>query len=192
MVFSCSTLSESTEERLVFERERVTIELNNDHVYVTGEYIFKNYSDKDLFIISYPFHIDECMFPPSETEVSLDGDMISYEKTNESTILFKLEIKKFEKKAVLVKFSQKVINRKNLKITYITKTTRTWDSPLKNAKFIIKIPKEYTVKEISFPVREIKEQDGFLIYYIDMDNFYPDIDLVVDLEIKDSKGDENI
>ena len=191
IIFSCSTLGETKNNRLVFEREIVTLEFNGEYLDVIGEYIFKNYSNKESFIIGYPFHIDEYTSSPFDIVVLLGDNRIYYERTSENTILFKLDINKFEKKTVIVKFSQEITNKENPRIEYITKTTRMWGNPLKNAKFVIKIPKIYKIKDISFPVKKIKEENEFSVYYIDIDNFYPTINLVVNLE-QENQGGEGI
>ena len=193
MVLGCSALSEKIiSKELIFERAVVNIEIEEDYVHITGEFFLKNYSDESSFIIGYPLHIDEYMAPPSSVEVFLDNNKINYKKVDQGDIIFKVDIGKFERKIVKIDSYQKLNRKDEFKVTYITRSIKTWRKPLKNEKFIIKIPKEYTVKEISFPVREIKEQNEFLIYYIDMDNLYPDIDLVLYLEIKDSKRGENV
>lgn len=191
MICTCSSLDEVTSKELIFERAVVNLEIKDGYAYVQGEFFIKNYSDQTTFIIGFPFHVDEYMVPPLSVEVFLDNNGIQYEKVNPGAIIFRVNIEKLERKVIFVNYFQGLVKKGNeLRATYITKSIKTWRNPLKNERFVIKISKEYTAKNISFPVKETKEHKEFFVYYIDIDDLYPDNDLVIDMEAKNSEGGE--
>lgn len=193
MVLNCSTLGgRIISEELIFERATVYLEVDNDYVHVQGRFFIKNYSDQSSFLISFPFHIDEYMSPPFSIEIAADDTKIIYKEVRPDIIVFKVDVKKFERKSILISYSQQLYKKgEELKVTYVTTSIKVWGRPLINETFMIKIPGKYTIKEVSFPIKEEKSQDKFTILHIDMDNFYPDYDLVINLEKNSKRGENN-
>jgi hypothetical protein len=81
-----------------------------------------------------------------------------------------------EKRKVIVNYCQEVCHNRGL---YITKTTRTWKRAVKNAQFFINLPLRWSLKDCSYEVTKNYIEKDRKIYFIEINDFYPEEDLIV-------------
>jgi hypothetical protein len=62
---------------------------------------------------------------------------------------------------------------------YILITTQQWKHPLRKAEYIISLPAEFELQNISIAPDRSDSDSTHNIYYITKENFMPDTDLIV-------------
>ena len=173
---------------LSFVEESVNISIFEDSAYIIGVYWFKNNSIQKVYQIVYPFHTDQFMAPPQKLEVLIDKNSIPYKRVDKRAILFDINMSKNEQKKVTIQFKQDIrLKKKACKLTYITKSTRTWSKPLESAIFQIICDANFLVKNISMPNTKMQKNNYISAYEIFQKNFYPKNNLEIFLQKKGPK-----
>lgn len=172
-----------------FFKEKIEIIIEDKDFIVIGDYYFLNKSNQELKInLFYPFKINEHLsYPDSINVTNKINSPIHFTKEREG-ILIPLNIVSNDTAYFNVYYKQKSsIN----KAEYILTTTKYWKQPLQSAEYIIKIPEQFILKDISLkPYIEKTEytsntNNSFLkplyqTYLINKNNFMPDTNLIVE------------
>ena len=162
-----------------FVSEKIEITISDNLCLIEGDYFFlSDYSvpiKKNLF---YPFPVDSLLLYPDLIKVKdvQKNKNISFTKTK-TGIYFPIEIP--QRKTVIYKvfYSQKI---KGNRAEYILTTTQKWGRALEKADFIIKLPKEFELKYLSYEYDKMETVNNYIIYKIHKENFMPEKNLIVD------------
>ena len=162
-----------------FYKERIIIHIKEDVALVEGYYYLKNITDvdKEMFLF-YPFFLDKFHPYPEEINIyekkSLGGkDVVNFIK-HDKGIIWKTNIKAGSKKCIKIIYKQKIINND---FTYILTTTKFWQKGLKQASYIIIIPRELKDVQFSYLPDKSKIKKEKVHYYINKKNFMPEQNL---------------
>ena len=153
-----------------FRKEHITIEIIDDHIAVTGVYIFHNTRARpQRATFFYPFPVDPNHHYP-DTFIAPNANT----KTS-GGMYYDLVIDAHTSKPCTISYIQRV---QNPSFTYITTTTREWRHPIAQADFTIIAPDSLHIT-VNYPVHTQKKQGTQCVYHIRYKNFYPDEDLII-------------
>jgi len=146
--------------------------VDSGKVSISADYYFKNPSNQTKSaLIFYPFPIDEYhYYPDSILVLGLD-----YTK-NDSGVNFIMRFKPNAGDTLKVFYRQKL---KDNQARYILTTTKQWQRPLKQAKFIIDVLENFTNLQLSYKPDSIIRRNNRVLYYIAKKNFMPNKDLII-------------
>lgn len=172
-----------------FFKEKIEVIIEDEDFIVIGDYYFLNKSNQEIKLnLFYPFKINEHLsFPDSINVINKINSPIHFTKEKEG-ILIPLNIAPNDTAYFNVYYKQRSsIN----KAEYILTTTQNWKQPLLSAVYIIKIPEQFILKDISLkPYIEKTEYASdtnnslvktlYKTYLINKKNFMPDTNLIVE------------
>lgn len=173
IIFFCLIVCKPQKPKLPvqFEKEEILVTLDSTEIKVEGKYYFKNRTDvQKLMKLFYPFPVDEKHYYPYYIEVK----GLTFENKKDG-ITFDVRIKPFEEKEAVIIYLQKISARD---AKYILTTTKEWNEPLEEAKFIVNVPASFN-STLSYKPDSITKKEGRIFYYMTKHNFLPDSDLVV-------------
>ncbi len=155
-----------------FLNEEIKITVDSGRVSVSGTYYFKNLSNQPKTAkIFYPFPIDEFHYYPDLILVS----GLDYCK-NDSGISFIMKFKPLAIESLAIFYEQKL---KNNQARYILTTTKNWKHPIQEARFIVTLPENDSINQLSYPPDSSNKKEHRIYYYITKKNFMPENDLIV-------------
>ncbi len=153
-----------------FFKEDVTIELLDSRVGVTGVYYFENLTQIGKRIkFYYPFPVDSNHHFPDT--ILIDRP---FEK-DPAGIYFSLSVKPNGVDSFKIAYEQQI---EKPFFRYITTTTQQWKRPIKEANFTIIAPETLAISA-NYAFSEPKKVGENRHYYIPIENFFPDEDLVI-------------
>lgn len=156
----------------VEEVVHIGIQENGHFMEVTGDYVFKNSSAKDVIRrIFFPFKIDELHPRPSKVFVSTGKATLARDG-----VIFPLKMKSKERKKIRISFLQEV-NDNNA--TYIVKSALTWGKPLETATFLLSLPAALSLQHSAFPLRKLVSNKAQQLWYFQTTNFVPRNDFAI-------------
>ncbi|GAB6282374.1 MAG: hypothetical protein STSR0008_11190 [Ignavibacterium sp.] len=176
-------------QTVFFFKEKIEVIIEDEDFIVIGDYFFLNKSNQEIKLnLFYPFKINENLsYPDSINVTNKINSHIDFIQEREG-ILIPLNITPNDTTFFNVYYKQRSsIN----KAEYILTTTKHWKQPLQSAEYIIKIPEQFILKDISLkPYIEKTEYtyDGnnssvkllYQTYLINKKNFMPDTNLIVE------------
>jgi len=155
-----------------FFREEVKIVIDSFRVTVAGTYHFKNLTNQSKTAkVCYPFPIDEFHFYP---DLILTSEF-DYTK-NDSGITLLKNFKPMAQESLSILYQQKLKDRQ---VRYILLTTKHWQRPLTEARFVISLPKDFKSPQFSYRPDSLRQQDQRRYYYLTKKNFFPKKDLII-------------
>lgn len=167
-----------------FFREKIEVIVEKeDYCQLKGIYYFKNISEKIIEqVLFYPFVInDELPYPDSIKVVNMrDNKPVPFTKSKKG-IFFSIQIPPKSIYAYNVNYYQKT---PACSMEYILTTTKTWNRPLDQAEFIIKIPLSFNLISLSMKFNKKVDTGDKTIYYIIRKNFMPETNLLIKWERK--------
>jgi hypothetical protein len=163
---------------ILFQSEKIRIVIDQDQCTLTGDYTFQNsVSDSVQKILYYPIVVDSVLpYPHSfQVEDSYSGETLSYIESSEG-IQFLISIPPYSMRTWRVTYQQDCLDRI---FEYILLSTYTWERPLNRSEIQIFIPKEFSLIDISLPVKRMEDSEGFQVYYFKQSDFLPDRNLTI-------------
>ncbi len=155
-----------------FISEEIKIAIDSFQATVVGTYHFKNLTNQSKTAkIFYPFPIDEFHYHPDL--ILIAG--LDYTKSD-TGITFLMEFKPMTTESLSILYRQGL---KDKQFRYILLTTKHWQKPIKEAKFIISLPEEFRLTQLSYKPDSLNQQDRRQYYYITKKNFMPQKDLII-------------
>jgi len=167
---------------LIFHSEHLEFEIFPERCEVTGYYTFRN-DNPDLLqkTLIYPFPVQEALpFPASLSVTDSSGIPIAYEH-GANEIIFPVIVPGKSCSTYKVCYTQPTPEHF---MAYILNTTMRWHFPLTSAEFIIIIPDNITIENISIPDYKISEKSGKTRYRIYKENFRTNKNLIFRWSIK--------
>ncbi len=166
-------------EHIEFIREKITIELSENLLMISGFYHYKNPEKKSKLIkLYYPFPQDKSygkIIHAFAFDVNDTNRINLLLTTHEKYAIIKLSIKALEHKILCIGYTQEVLGNK---AEYITTTTKAWHKPLKSAYFELIVPSNVAVDSISYKPDDTLEFQNKTYYYFNKDKFWPDENFV--------------
>ncbi|MBS4015639.1 MAG: DUF4424 family protein [Candidatus Latescibacteria bacterium] len=155
-----------------FVSEEIRISIDRQEVSVNAVYYFQNFSrELKTGLIFYPFPIDQYHYYPDSIVIA------GYDFTrNDSGVNYVMRFRPNAQETVKVFYAQKL---KANQTRYILTTTQSWKSPLKQARFIVDMPSEFSKAVFSYEPDSVRLTENRRRYYINEKNFMPDKDLIV-------------
>ncbi len=132
---------------LQFAKEKIEIKIHNSYSIVTGDYTFVNKNKSELSTtLFYPFPLNPFLSYP-DTIIVYDANhkSILFTKSLDG-IYFNIKVPIDSETTIKVKYSQKFSSNT---MKYILTSTQKWVHPLEKAEYIISLPKEFDLKDIS-------------------------------------------
>jgi len=162
-----------------FVREEIVFELRADgNVEVKAKYWIKNKKNEDHELnFSYPFPKDPYLKPPEYVAArTVYGDSIVEIKPGFAADhwLLNTTLRAGQTPVIEVCYQQKTIEST---FKYMLTSTKSWGRALKEANFIIRLPKEYVLTYCSYVYAQ-REEDDFNSYEIYQTDFIPKQELV--------------
>ena len=154
-----------------FFKEDVTIEILDEKVKVTGVYFFENLTQVGKRIkFYYPFPVDSNHYFPDTISIAYP-----FEKDS-GGIYFSLSLRPNSIDSFKITYEQRI---EEAFFRYITTTTKVWKRPIKEANFTIIAPETLSVRaNYAFSART--SIDEYLHYFIQIKDFFPEEDLVIE------------
>ena len=153
-----------------FFKEDVTIEVLDTRVRVTGVYYFRNLTNIGKRIrFYYPFPVDSNHHFPDTISI---GHRFEKDSTG---IYFSLSLKPNCIDSFEITYEQRIGKPF---FRYITTTTRGWKRPIKEANFTIIAPETLAINA-NYAFSEPKKIYRNLHYFIPIENFFPEEDLII-------------
>jgi|GEM_PF-977814 len=166
-------------DRLLFDAERIEIEVVGENCHISADYRFINNSE-DAYrgLIYYPFAVDsELPFPDTVSVMNIGTDFdIRFEQTSKG-VRFPVRIAPMAALDFRVFYIQRTPASS---FRYILKTTRQWNRPLSTADFYIHIPDQFELTSISLDPDSTIYKEGHTIIRISRQRFMPDTDLEIE------------
>lgn len=187
LLLVCAVACERQEQPPVspvrFVRERVVVEVAEDHTRVVGTYVFRNTSDgprdEPMFC---PFPIDRGHLYPSQVEVEEQrGDSLAPLgfASRDMGVAWRLWLDAGEERVVRVEYTQRTLARRAV---YIVTTTKLWRRPIERAEFEVRVPAALRGVRLSFEPDRVESAGDTVLYLMTREQFMPDEDLVVTWE----------
>jgi hypothetical protein len=167
-------------QEISFFKENITMKLEQDHFYVSGNYFLKTTGDQSITLV-YPFPVD-----------TLYGDVDSLRIFNLSTnrLIEPLDVKKeaavlkvdfgdLKEVEILISYRQKLLGNR---AEYILESTRSWRKPLEQADYELIVPDRLKINSFSYPPDESIAAGTETIYYWSRSNFMPSVNMVFEFK----------
>ena len=174
-------LSLSQAQSIQFVREKITIEIHNDHCQLIGEYLFMNSTDR-LFqgSLYYPVSKTNSPFPHFFKVTEADENQVSF-TVGKDGIIFPIYVAAHDSTCYFVEYHQQTPDHF---FEYILTTTKFWSRPLTAADFLIHVPEEFQLISLSMKSdKSIKAEDG-ITYCLHREAFMPEKNLTLRWEDK--------
>ena len=179
LILIITAFTQLSAQNPIFYKERVELHINKDNCRLTGTYYFKNNGtlpvDKMIYYpISQKHNLSK---PDSISVVDLNHNNIIPHAYYQDGISFSLFIPAIEQVVYQVIYCQKTPDQK---MEYILSTTKSWNRPLENAEFIIKLNSGLSLESLSMEYEYKKLSDNYTSYFISRYNFMPDSNLFIE------------
>jgi hypothetical protein len=169
-----------------FFRERVTVEIlsgqgHNRAFRVCGLYHFRNRSENEQEqMIFYPFPVTGGFHYPESIRVSVcmaDSQKIplSFDIRHRG-ITFSISVCPDSSTTIRIDYIQ---HTESAEAMYITTTAKAWQRPIDLAEFVVLLPNQLRLKELSYPPEHVERLTDQTRYCMQFVNFVPDKELTV-------------
>ncbi|MFH2025276.1 MAG: hypothetical protein ABIK30_05545 [bacterium] len=167
---------------IIFHSEKIVFEIHENYCRVSANYTFRNDFQKDIQrILYYPFPDNKNLpFPCSIMVTAENGDLIEY-KNNQNGITFPIRIPPNNTQCCTVIYEQATSDQF---FEYILNTTMDWHFPLTSVEFIIVVPDNISIDDISLSDYKITREDDKTRYRIYRENFRSDENLLIQWRLK--------
>jgi hypothetical protein len=157
-----------------FTNETIEIKIYDGYAIINGSYIFVG--NNKVTTLFYPFPVNQYYaYPDSIFVTDLNNKEIRYTKSS-SGIYFSISTLPDSETVIKVSYKQRLTSDE---MKYILITTQQWKHPLRKAEYIISLPAEFELQNISIAPDRSDSDSTHNIYYITKENFMPDTDLIV-------------
>ncbi len=181
LLFVIYFISFSQGQTIQFAREKITIEIHNDHCRLVGEYLFKNSADR-LFqgSLYYPVSKTNSPFPHFFKVTEADENQVSF-TLGKDGIIFPIYVAAHDSTRYCVEYHQRTPDHF---FEYILTTTKFWGQPLVAADFLIYVPEEFRLLSLSLDSDKSLKAENGVTHYIHREAFLPEKNLTLSWEDK--------
>jgi len=169
-------------QSIIFHSEQIRINILTHSCRLAGNYTFRNDSDRAIRqMLSYPFPVqDKLPYPDSISITDKNGENIPLIKQKKS-IQFPVTLKAKSSRIYNIVYEQSTPGQF---FEYVLDTTMDWHFPLASAEFIIIVPGNITITNISLTDYEITKNGAETRYRIYRENFRSAKNLSIQWRIK--------
>jgi hypothetical protein len=164
-------------QRADFFREDITFHLDGNRLDVEGYYWFWNTSNtpiaSDIFY-PFPYRFGDEIDSVRLYDLSR-GQRVQYRFDGTNGISFSLSIAPRDTTVLQIGYRQKLVGDSAM---YILRTTQGWGKQLDRAEYKLLVPDSLVIKGFSYPPVKTYRIQGEKIYYWEMDNFMPALDMI--------------
>jgi len=159
-----------------FYKENITMKLEHDYFYVTGDYFLKTTGDRSVVLV-YPFPVDS-LYGEVDTIVVYnvtEDQPVEILERRKSGVVFKANFEETNEIHLLISYRQKLLGKT---AEYILKTTASWKKPLEQADYQLIVPVEMEITRFSIPPDNLIESGKERVYYWFKKNYMPSDNMV--------------
>lgn len=163
-------------QEVTFYQEEITMKIEQDYFYVTGNYYLRTTGDKSITLV-YPFPSDSLYGeadPIIIYNLSSDRPIDSLVRKRNS-LAFKADFGENTDIIIMVSYRQKLLGNR---AEYILESTKSWGKPFEKADYQLIVPGNMQVLHFSFPPDDSIHTDMEKIYFWTKTNFFPTRNMV--------------
>jgi len=177
LFFTLSYYNIILSQPLQFAKEKIEVKIYNGYAVVTGDYTFTNKNKNKLrSTLFYPFPVNQSHFYPDTISVYDQHNKTILFTKSSTGIYFRISVFPDSGTTISVKYSQRISSDT---MKYILTSTQTWKHPLEKAEYIVSLPKQFDLKDISIKPYKKDSDSTDNIYIINKQNFMPETDLII-------------
>lgn len=168
--------------KLNFYKEQITFYLEENVFKVKALYFFSNSTKKDISrTLIYPFPVDDTLYGriDSVTAINLDssrGALIAYSPQKAS---IRIDIAAQTTACLKISYQQELLSNK---AKYILTTTRFWQNPLNEAKYVLHTSSNLQIENFSYQP-DISKKNYYVWKKV---NFLPENDFEIEFSINNN------
>lgn len=157
---------------LSFFREKITLAIDSATCQVSGEYYFKNTSQREaVAALYYPFPVRSALPYPTDISVfDVTSERVVSYTPSDSGIHFPIQI---APRSIVLYRVDYVQPAPAGEMEYILTTTRLWNRPLELAEFVLHVPRTIECLTHSLPFFPIHVDEKRSSYYCKLEDFMP-------------------
>lgn len=161
-----------------FVGEDLQVTISDSLCRMSGTYSFENPSEEALSTrLFYPFYLDqELPFPVSYSVVSGERRDPLAVSIHPGGISFPLDLQPGQQQSIQVRYDQVTRARKFI---YILTSTQVWGTPLKHARYEIRMPQHLQLENCSLNIDSETSTGDFHIYRIEEQEFLPSQEFII-------------
>jgi hypothetical protein len=154
-----------------FYKENITMKLEKDRFYVSGNYFLKTAEDQSITLV-YPFPVDSLYGECDSLRIFnlTTNQVIEPLEIKQQAAILKVDFGEYKEVEVLISYRQKLLGNK---AEYILKTTKSWRKPLEQADYELIVPVELNIAKFSIPPDESITTGTEKIFYWSRQDFMP-------------------
>ena len=159
-----------------FFKENITMKIEQDFFYVTGDYFLKTDKDSSIVLV-YPFPVDSLYGEVDSILIfNITGnkpiEILSKKKTG---VLFRADFGKEKEIQLLIAYRQKLPGNK---AEYILESTASWRKPLEQADYQLIVPADLEITRFSIQPDTFMEAGEEMVYYWTKKNYMPRVNMI--------------
>ncbi len=159
-----------------FFKENITMKLERDCFYVTGDYFLKTAGDR-IVVLVYPFPVDS-LYGEVDTIVVFnmsENKPVEILERRKTGVVFKANFEEDNEVHLLISYRQKLLGNK---AEYILETTKSWKKPLEQADYQLVVPYGLEITSFSIQPDTLMEAGDERVYYWSRKNFMPSVNMI--------------
>jgi hypothetical protein len=160
-----------------FYKENITMKIEQDYFYVTGNYFLKTTGDQ-LITLIYPLPVDS-LYGEVDT-ISIynltTNKPVQILDREKDVVVFKLEFGEYKEVELLISYRQKLLGNR---AEYILESTASWRKPLERADYQLIVPAGMEIESFSIKPDESVIAGEEMIYYWTKKNFMPAVNIII-------------
>jgi hypothetical protein len=159
-----------------FYKENITMKIEKDYFYVTGDYFLKTSGDSSIVLV-YPFP-DDSLYGEVDTIFVFnvnENKPVEILDRRDYGVVFKINFEENNEVHLLISYRQKLLGNK---AEYILETTASWRKPLEQADYQLIIPAEMQIVSFSYQPDHFMNAGDERIFYWSRQHFMPVVNMV--------------
>ena len=163
-------------QEVSFYKENITMKIDNDFFYVTGDYFLKTDKDSSIVLV-YPFPVDSLYGEVDSVIIfNMNGnkpfEILSKKKNG---VVFRADFGKEKELHILIAYRQKLLGNR---AEYILESTASWRKPLEQADYQLIVPADLEITRFSIQPDTFMEAGEEMVYYWTKKNYMPRVNMI--------------
>jgi hypothetical protein len=164
--------------QIQFTQEDIELAIEGNTCTIKGLYWFTNQSSHTLRTsLFYPFVVQDSLpYPDSICVINeISGQQVEFTK-NKTGVIFLIELSPLQTAFYRVTYRQKTVNQY---IQYLLLTTLQWRTPLEQARYRVRLPKQYILTFSTIHFYDVKVWNEEQIFESCFEHYMPSTDFLV-------------
>lgn len=163
-----------------FFKENITMKIEQDYFYITGNYFLKTTGDQSIILV-YPLPVDSLYCEVDSINIfNLTTDEpVKILERKKDVAVFKLEFAEYKEVELLISYRQKLLGDR---AEYILESTVSWRKPLEQADYQLIVPEGLEIINFSIAPGDSISAGEETIYYWSKKNYMPDRNMVFEFK----------